>query len=76
MTAHELTIALFWMVVTGYVTYVGWSIYSALLRIKERRRARSEVTDLADRKVSPAHPVIATIEAEWSRTSDEDRLAG
>ncbi len=76
MTAHELTIALFWMVVAAYVSYVGWSIYSALRRRMERHRRPPRITVLADRTATSAHPVIEEEDAEWFAVPDEDRLAG
>ncbi|MCL1593423.1 MAG: hypothetical protein M3132_03610 [Actinomycetia bacterium] len=76
MTAHELTTALFWMVVAGYATYVGWNIYSAARRHIEQHHRPTRIADLTDRKASAAHPVIETDEAEWFTLADEDRLAG
>lgn len=37
MTSHEVYVALFWIVIGGYATYLGWSLY----RLTAERTARS-----------------------------------
>jgi hypothetical protein len=37
VTSHEVYIALFWIVIGGYVAYLGWTLY----RIAAERAARA-----------------------------------
>ena len=37
MTSHEVYVSLFWIVIGGYVAYLGWTLY----RIRAERAART-----------------------------------
>jgi membrane protein required for beta-lactamase induction len=38
MTSHELYIALFWIVIGGYATYLGWTLYHIATESAARAR--------------------------------------
>jgi hypothetical protein len=68
MTANEIFTSLFWLVVIGYLTYLGWFTVEAVRRAHRRRghvwRARTgRRPTAAPRRTarttpSPAHPTM------------------
>ena len=47
MTSHEVYVALFWIVVGGYVSYLGWSLYRITAERAARARHPSSLPQLA-----------------------------
>ena len=68
MTANEVFTSLFWLVVIGYLTYLGWFVVDTVRRARGRRahvwRARTDRRPvMASRRTarttpSPAHPTM------------------
>jgi hypothetical protein len=47
MTAHEVFVALFWIVIAGYATYLGWTFYRITVERTARTRHPSSLSQLA-----------------------------
>ena len=47
MTSHEVYIALFWIVIGGYVAYLGWTLYRITTERAARARHPSSLPQLA-----------------------------
>ena len=43
MTSHEVYVALFWIVIGGYVSYLGWTLYRITVERAARRRHPSSL---------------------------------
>jgi hypothetical protein len=47
MTMHEVYVSLFWIVIGGYVTYLGWTLYRIAAERATRARHPSSLPQLA-----------------------------
>jgi len=52
MTLHEVYIALFWIVIGGYVAYLGWTVYRVAAERAARARHPSRESDQGTPRLS------------------------
>jgi len=67
MTLHEMYVSLFWIVIGGYVAYLGWTVYRVATERAARARHPSRKSDRSTPQLSRS-----PFEGGLQRSSSDD----